>query len=185
MIDPRPNLGVDLDGVVCELWDPFRAEVLRRYNISILRDVPKYNIEECSELTREQAQVIFEEGQSLYRNLPKIPGAKTALIHLNGYYKLHMITHRDFYKGIQSDTRGWLDSRRIPYEKITFTNSNKIQEVLDAKCKYMIENCGETAIKLAELGQRVILLDYSYNRDFKHKLISRAKNWMDIMGILI
>jgi len=187
MIDPRPNLGVDLDGVVCNLWDSFRAEIMKKYNI-FLDDIEaqrKYNVSECSELTRKQVERIFKEGKNMYKNLSMITGARIALTYLKTHYKIHIITHRNFYKGIEADTRSWLDRNEIRYDKITFTNSDKIQQVLNADCKYMIEDCGETAIKLVEAGQKVILLNYLYNRDFNHRLITRMKSWKEIVEILI
>ena len=177
-------IGVDLDGVVCNLWDPFRQQVLMRTGIDLPRDIPAYNPEECSKLTREQMENIFREGRTMYMNLPEIARAKSALRSLKNRYRIHIITHRDFYKGIQKDTLRWLKKHGIPYDKITFTGLDKTREVLDAGCGYMIEDCGEVAIKLAKKRQKVILLDRSYNKSFNHRLISRVKSWDEIISML-
>lgn len=184
MIDQKLNLGVDMDGVICNLWDPFRREIFIRTGIYIPQNIPEYDVEKCSKVTRSQAEDIFKKGGTMYQSLPEVPGAKNALLSLKKRYKIHIITHRNFYRGIQKDTLRWLRMHEIPYNKITFTGSDKTQQVLDAGCEYMIEDRGKTAVMLAKKGQKVVLLDYSYNKNFKHKLITRAKNWNEIVGVL-
>ena len=62
-------IGVDLDGVVCNLWDPFRREVLMKTGIDLPRDIPMYNPEECSKLTREQMENILKQRNIALPNL--------------------------------------------------------------------------------------------------------------------
>ena len=185
MTGQRLNLGIDLDGVICNLWDPFRREVLIRTGVKLPRDIPTYNVTECSKLTVRQVRAVFKEGAAMYQNLMEIPGAKSSLRFLRNHYKICIITHRDFYKGIQKDTKDWLTKHGIFYDKIIFTGLNKTRQILGADCEYMIEDRGEVAVELAKKRQKVILFDYPYNRNFNHRLIKRVKNWGEIVGILI
>ena len=184
--EKRSKLGVDLDGVIASLWTEVVAEVKKLYNVDLPQEdnLQKYDIEKCTDITREQLTYIFKKG-NVFKNPGLIHGAKEAIDRLNEDFSIHIITNRDCYPGIEYDTAKWLRKNKIQYREIIYTDEKKAPHVIKANVEYMIENKGETAYDLADMGQKMLLLDYPYNRAFEHKNIIRVYSWHDILDKLI
>lgn len=119
------------------------------------------------------------------RTMDVFPGAVEGMKKLSKMgYTLVLLSARPYkkYPRIFSDTICWLKKNKIKYDAILW-DENKEEKMLKEipNAKYMIEDCMENAIKIANAKKKVFLMDNSYNQGYQHKNIIRVKNWKEII----
>lgn len=80
---------------------------------------------------------------------------------------------------MRKDTIDWLQRHQIVYDKICFAIWPKIDDIVENKVDIMIEDCVE-AICAQSPYTKHLCYDTRYNRDFKHKNMTRVFSWYDI-----
>ncbi len=113
--------------------------------------------------------------------------ARAGLVETLNYYKdridFKFITSRDpiKYIGMDISTYYWLYVNEIEKDKskVYFAPKEKITLSQQLNVELAIEDNGEIALNLAQVGIPSLLLDYPWNRSnkFKHNLITRVNCW--------
>jgi len=118
----------------------------------------------------------------MLRDLPMIDGAADALWRLSdaGVW-IRVVTHRLYvnwgHAAAISDTVAWLDRHRIPYRDICFLGA---KPEVEADC--YIDDAPHNIDGLREAGNKVIVFDQPYNRDYAGL---RAHDWDEAEGIVV
>lgn len=118
----------------------------------------------------------------MLRHLPMIEGAADALWRLSdaGVW-IRVVTHRLYvnwgHAAAISDTVTWLDENRIPYRDICFLGT---KPEVEADC--YIDDAPHNIDSLRAAGNRVIVFDQPYNREYKGL---RARDWFDVEEIVV
>ncbi len=81
--------------------------------------------------------------------------------------------------------KGWINKNNLHFEDILFCSEiNTPEEKLDfckqISAQIMIDDNPDVALFLAERGVTVLLFDAPYNKDVKHKNITRVSDWNEI-----
>ena len=88
---------------------------------------------------------------------------------------------------VKDVTIRWLKKHKVPYDEIHFTLTKKhlLPGNLRYKFHYFIEDHPEYALRIADLGIKVLLFSYPWNKKIKsHLNIKRVCNWSEILKII-
>ncbi len=77
----------------------------------------------------------------------------------------------------------WLDKNNIKYDKIVFSNLNKLKNCLDNKIDIMIEDSISNIEQLKDY-MKIICFDAKYNQSYDNNKIYRVNNWDDVYNII-
>lgn len=195
LLKGRKTICIDIDGVLAdypggfikfvseEIDKDLSGFVMKRYNL--FNDLSEY-----AGLSKERIKELKHkfrcEGHKRFLNT--VPGAAAGVQEIKRLgYKIVVLSARpaDKYTRIFADTNIWLNNKKIPFDVLYF-DENKEEKIMDKipKAKYVIEDCYENAIKLANFGKKVILIETTYNQFPETKNVIRAKNWMEVMKII-
>lgn len=172
-------LGVDLDGCVADIssWQRFME-----------KQGKMADWEAIDELEALKAEYYRCGG---FRDVPMIDGAREALAEFRAAgYKIVIITARPHwqYKRLYADTIHWLKKNGIEHDLLLF-NKDKAEALYEhihpATPAWFIEDRDKHAMELVNIGINVLLLDYKYNENVEHDLITRVYNWDEIKRVVL
>lgn len=172
-------LGVDLDGCVADIsgWQRFME-----------KQGKMADWEAIDELEALKAEYYREGG---FREVPPIDGAREALREFRAAgFKIVIITARPQwqYKRLYADTIYWLDKQGIEHDILLF-NKDKAEALYEhihpATPAWFIEDRDKHAMELVNVGIKVLLLNYKYNENLEHDLITRVNNWDEIRQVVL
>ncbi|NND74484.1 MAG: hypothetical protein HKN44_05710 [Ilumatobacter sp.] len=185
MADQQFILGVDLDGVVADHTNRFRAIMaeLRGVDPETMPFERDWDFKEWGFAPGEYAEYhrIAVMEHDMFRTMPMIAGAADALWRLSdaGVW-IRIITHRLYihwgHEKAVADTAAWLDANRIPYRDLCFLGA-KPQVEADA----YIDDAPHNIKQLRSAGNTVITFTQPYNRTLPGL---RAANWAEVEEIV-
>jgi uncharacterized HAD superfamily protein len=182
-------IGIDIDGVLADSDPSFRAHLQKIYQRPFLRkDVVYFDYQKCFGLSLVQIEDFWQtfSAQGKWEKIKVIPGALSVLKHFNKK-DIILITARPDY--LKKETLSWLKMNKIPYSRLLFmAGESKHHDVLAHKLKfdYFIEDRFEYSRDLADLGIKVLLLNYPWNKKFgEYPGITRVNSWKDIGKIIL
>lgn len=175
------KIACDIDGVIADSIPSILYIIKNNYDIELKRnDLNQYHFEKDIGLTKEQINFCFKIYNDRYLSiLPKITGSLEGLKTLYKNNEITLLSCRDnLIKTVE-----WLKDDEFTYHKIKLcvTGSHKIEYCIENKIDLIIDDCGETCIEAANKNIKAIVFDTSYNQNFKHELITRCKNWREIV----
>lgn len=182
----KANIGIDLDGVVCDIY-PDAFKVLKEmYPDKIHKEVYGNSWEQTFGLSEEQVMNCFIEcgKRGLLRKARIYPGSKEALYKLVRKYNIYFITWRNYIPNAREDTLYWLDSNKIPYERLIMTNNKYKVAVKESLCFFLddsVQQCNRIA--------KTIVPTYLFKRQWNETeptdaLVKSIASWKDVEKIL-
>jgi len=164
---------VDIDGVLAkfdELFDSYIKRILPHVDTPKKEEVhlrDRYGIDD------DAIDMVFNKfvGDGMFQFCKPLPGIQK----INYLHDPVIITVRP--KEAAEDTYLWLAGNNLHYKKAIFTK-DKSKYAKDTAV--IFEDRGDYILPFAEAGVKCYLFDHPYNKDVKHKNITRIKGWNDV-----
>lgn len=186
------RIGIDIDNVISNFNEALLEEYLKHdkelRNTGIINEKAQYIRKGMFDWTENEEINFYKSNiERIVKELSVKDGAKEYIDKLkNDGNEIFIITGRD--NGEYSDpynmTQDWLDSKKIYYDKIIYTNAykhdkylicieNNIDIIIDDS-KTMCENCRDNGVK-------TVLMDTPYNKDSD---IERVNSWQEFYNYI-
>ena len=181
----KSNIGIDLDGVVCDLYSVARPLFKEMYNIEVADNVS--NVETEYGLTKKQVVDLFAEAgkRGMYRDAAVYDKTRSHLVNISRQYNIFYVTVRDFYHQIKKDTFYWLDKNKLPYFRVVFSRSK--HKIADRENFQMfIDDDADICNRVAKTNTPTYLFRRPWNEDaILDPLVKIVDNWQELEDILI
>lgn len=183
----RGLLLVDIDQVVCDFVTPFCEWGNKVFGKDVSpADVDCYDMFKLFDIPNDPplVQLMLETFFASDTAIPEIPGAVDGLTELASNFRIWYATARP--KRTATKTVDWLSARGIAHRVVHCSSTDKTKLLVNLPkegryVKGIVEDNPETALLAAEKGYRVWLLDYAYNREAEHPLITRVSSWSELV----
>ncbi|MDE1850218.1 MAG: hypothetical protein KGH54_00280 [Candidatus Micrarchaeota archaeon] len=182
----KMTLGVDIDGTLANTVDVFLEYLKRNRGISVKKsEIVHYDMTRHMPISKKEMgdmwEVVWEDHQRIPLEDPRAP---EVLQRLADSFEIHIVTATN---AREHDLRDWLHANRIPYDRIQ-RFKGQIHKV-DSKVDVHIDDCFEISELFIKNNIRLILLEQPWNKNHhalvkNERLVSIAKNWREIEGIL-
>ena len=182
----KPAIGFDLDGVVCDIYQDAFPVLKAMYPKQVTKDVFGNNWEIEFGLTEQEVMNCFMVcgSRGLLRTAKIYPGAKETLYKLTRKYSIYFISWRNYIPNSREDTLYWLDSNKIPYEKLVLTNNKHKVAMKENFCFFSDDNTGQCN-RIAKTRVPTYLFSRPWNeKDETDALVKRIYGWKEIEQIL-
>jgi 5'(3')-deoxyribonucleotidase len=176
------SIGFDLDGVVCDIYHDAFPILKEMYPKKVTKDVFGNNWEQEFHLTEQEVMNCFIAcgSKGLLRTAKIYPGAKETLYKLVRKYNVYFISWRNYIPNSREDTLYWLDSNKIPYEKLVLTNNKHKIAVKEDLCFYCDDNTAQCN-RIAKTKVPTFLFTRPWNeQDDTDAMVKRTSGWKDI-----
>ena len=192
----KPTIAVDIDDVLSPYVTGLLEYYEDEYGIKIKYETLfTNNFSKILKLTPEEGikrarQFVIDKQATI---LP-MPGVENALKKLQKQYKVVIMSFR--HTVIEGITLKWLDDHfKTPFAHIFFLGATvesagirtKAEVCKKINAKWLIDDSLPQIIEAAEVNINTILFgDYPWNQaDTLPKAVKRAKNWDEVLGILL
>lgn len=173
---------IDIDGTIT---DPY-------FFVKYLNELTGKKIKESEYVSQNWNDVYGEEFYEIYNNFDKdygyiyseanlVDGAKEVIENFYNYgNNIFFVTARSEY--VKDITVDWMKSKGLDDFEVIYLgcNSKKLETAKNLNANIFIEDDADNAIKLANEGVNVVLMDANYNKGIEHKNIFRVYNWDEI-----
>ncbi len=183
------KIGLDIDGVLADSDPAFRAHMQKLFQRPFSKkDVVCFDYQQCFSFSEAQFKLFWETftRQGKWEKIKVMPGVKQFLKRVKSK-DITVITARPLE--LKKQTIRWLKINRIPYHKLIFmSRESKHHDVLlhNLKFDYFVEDRFEFSKDLADLGIKVLLLNYPWNLEFgEYPGITRVNSWTKISKIIL
>jgi len=181
------NIGIDIDGVICNLYEDAFPVLKSMYPAKVTGDAFNSSWEKEFNLTEEQVMDCFKEvgRRGMLRRAKIYPGAKESLYKLNRKYNIYFVSWRNYIPNSREDTLYWLDSNKIPYEKLVITNNKHKIAMKEQFCFFLDDN----AMQCNRMAKSVVPT-YLYRRPWNANeptdaLVKVVNNFKEVEKILL
>ena len=176
------RFAIDIDSVIAATGRGLDRELSRRLGRPINQSSrPYYFIEDTlhADVAALDTAKLLMKDPEFYLGLDPIPGARDSVSLISQRYWTCYLTARgeDEYDA----TSTWLHNLRFPRLDIVLSH-DKGKTAEDLGITHAVEDAPHHALRLADNGVVVYLMDYSYNRDIDHPSIIRVRNWRDVIS---
>jgi 5'(3')-deoxyribonucleotidase len=182
----RHNIGIDLDGVVCDIYmDAFKI-LKKMYPTKVTSDKWAGDWQKEYELTEEQVCNIFISAakDGFFRTAKIYPEAKDTLRKLSKMYNIFFVSWRNYIPNAREDTLYWLDSNHIPYEKLVLTN-NKCKAAVNEKFVFFLDDNIQQCNRIAKTQTPSFLFLRPWNSmEGTDALVKGIKSWKEVEQLL-
>lgn len=185
------NIGIDIDNVISNFDEVLKKEFLE--HDKELRNTGIVNPE--AHMTNGMFDWSDDEVWSFYlknieriiKSLDVIEGAKEYIEKLKeDGHTIVIITGRDNgeYADPYNMTKEWLADKKIPYDKLVFTNSykndknGKTRKCFENNIDIMIDDSINNCKDVSEYGIKVLLMETRYNKHVTE--FEKVSNWREI-----
>ena len=185
------RIGIDIDGVLTDI-ERFIADYETKYcienNLPINIKAGEYDEYKTFNWTEEQGIKFWNEYIVYYAT--KYPARDFAAEVIQKLkeeeHEIYIVTARNDY-GVPKEYIGkmkdfvsqWLKDNNISYDKIIYTEGNKLPYCVGNYIELMIEDSPEN-IKDVSTKIPVLCFDCGYNRSVEEKNITRVYSWYDV-----
>lgn len=191
------NIGIDIDGVLTDL-ENYIGTVGKKYmlenNLDFDEEMHKNTI--YGFLSKEDSHQFWDMHWEKYATTIKMRKNASNVIEKlkNDGNKIIIITSRTYDSQIIKDgierqenmkklIIKWLKKNNINYDKIVFSNLNKLKNCLDNKIDIMIEDSVSNIEQLKNY-MKIICFNAKYNQSYTNSQIYRVSNWDDVYNII-
>jgi len=189
IIDDKNVVGIDIDGVLAEYPKGFLNFIKDETGINLNNEeIKTYNLYDAvgeivgADKMKKLKHKFRAEGHK--RNLPVIPGAQEGLKRLRDQGKtIILLSARPYkeYPRIFGDTIDWLNKNNFDFDAIIWDEEKEEKIIKEfPNMKFMVEDNGNNALKIAQAGYKVYLINKTYNQGAVHKNIIRVDGWDEI-----
>lgn len=177
--------GIDVDNTIA-VTDTAALQRLNRrfgtrYNREQLRD---HNVERALKLSPEQVAFIrgIFEDEEFYLRLPCLKRAVEGVNTIAEADDVVYITARP--EKFADVTVCWLSDRGFPVGELVCGVEDKGLVALEYGCEACIEDYPSHALQIVARGIPVYMILCPWNRDFEHPLVTKMRNWGEIIALL-
>lgn len=188
------EIACDIDNTIADLASVFLKtakllfpDKMKDFQMS---DWITINLWKCSSLSAADVMRVYSflNAENLVCELTMYPGAKERVLNWVMNDKVWFITARGgFWPQWEWQTLNWFGKHFIPvsYDRFIFNclgnGRSKADHVRDLGLRYCVEDWGEEAIKIANMGVKVFLIDQPWNQFVQdYPLILRVRSWKEI-----
>ena len=186
----KANIGIDIDGVICDLYKPVYPLLEEMFGIDI-KNTPietlqgNWEREFC--LSQDKIRSLFVEAgkRGMYRDAPVYEDTRSHLVNISRQYNIFYITVRDFYHQIKKDTFYWLDKNKLPYFRVVFTRSK--HKIADREnLQFFVDDDANTCNRVAKTNTPTFLFRRPWNVDsVLDPLVKITNSWQEISDMLL
>jgi len=185
------SLAFDIDGCITDTMGLLLPTLKEKYGVNIpYESATKFKLEELDWVDLHWTEILDTFYECMTERSECLMPQDGALEFIEKYShdgnKLLFITARE--DRLHKATYEWFE-RNVPnlkYEiKFVGVDDSKYEHIIDNNIRTFVEDRADTALKLAEKGINIILLDYPWNREeeYEHPNITRVNSWYDINEI--
>jgi len=181
LIEDKNVIAIDLDGCIAAYPKSYYDFIFKRTGKRI-KDDGSYNVygNVAAVLGEKRAKLLKHEyresGQKRFISCINDPAKLTAKLKKLGF-KIIILSARPYkeYSRIAGDTMFWLKRNNIKFDALFF-DENKDDKIIQKfpKLNFMIEDDGNNALKIAQKGYKVFLVNKLYNQGVSHENIIRV-----------
>lgn len=182
-------IGVDIDGVLADSDVLFREHLEQIFHKPFRQeDIYCFDIQKCFNLTDEQFSLFWDTftREHKWEKIQPVLGARRVLKQLP-QEEIMLMTARP--AELKEATEYWLRKNKIPYAQLLFMEGkSKRDDVVSRgiKLDYFVEDRFEFGKDLADLGIKVLLLNYPWNVQYgSYANVMRVNNWEEIGRIIV
>jgi 5'(3')-deoxyribonucleotidase len=182
----KANIGIDIDGVICDIYPDAFSVLKEMYPEKVKDGVCTAMWEEEFGLTEQQVMDCFINvgKRGIFRKAKIYPGAKEALYKITRRYNIYFISWRNYIPNSREDTLYWLDSNKIPYEKLIMTN-NKYKVAIKEQFVFFLDDNAKQCNRIA----KTIVPTFMFMRPWNQKeetdaLVKGIRSWKEVERIL-
>ena len=191
------NIGIDIDGVLTDLENYIKT-VGKKYMIenNLGFDDTMNTNSICGFLSKEDSHQFWDTHWEKYATSIKVRENASNIIEKlkNDGNKIIIITARAYdsqivkrgikrQKNMEKLIIKWLDKNNIMYDKIVFSNLNKLKACLNNKIDIMIED-SISNIEQLKNHMKLLCFDAKYNHSYTNNQIYRVYKWDDVYNII-
>lgn len=181
----KSNIGIDLDGVICDLYKITRPLFKEMYDIEVSEAC--MDVESEYGLTKKQVTDLFTEAgkRGMYRDAAVYDKTRSHLVNISRQYNIFYVTVRDFYHQIKKDTFYWLDKNKLPYFRVVFSRSK--HKIADREnFQFFVDDDPNICNRVAKTNTPTFLFKRPWNRNtIIDPLVKITDSWQEIEDILI
>lgn len=176
------KIGVDIDGVMCDLVSEVLRIIRKKYRVSLRKnDIYKHEICEILGVTKNEFFKVFEEALSKLEH-PAIKDAPYYINKLNKKHKVIIITSR--LERFNHITKEWLTLNKIQYNQLINIETDKHTK-LDKLDIFVDDNLKEIILASRIKHLKLILFDQPWNKSLNIKnLFTRARTWKEVYSLI-
>lgn len=187
LLKDKKIIGLDLDGCIADyprsyynfIYKKTKKRIKDNGSYDVYKNVEKvFGEEKAKKLKREYR----ESGQKRFIKTINEPDKVTDKLKRKGY-KIIILSARPYkeYPRIFADTLEWLKKNKIKYDAILF-DEHKEEKIINKfpNLNFMIEDNPNIALKIANKGYKVYLVNHKYNEHVKHENIIRINSLKEI-----
>ena len=183
----KKSLAVDVDGVISNTGKKL-AEILSNINGKKINhsDIITYNLELWG-LPKYSHKKFFNK--EFYKSLEPVEDSREVINCLYEDNFVVLITARDQYPNVMSDTNNWLMENGFLFDKL-IQSRNKVGPMKHYKLDYLIDDFYGNCSDLAKEGMDSLLFEQPWNRyvslgsNFEFKHIKKVRDWKDVTKYL-
>ena len=191
------NIGIDIDGVLTDLENYIKT-VGKKYMIenNLGFDDTMNTNSIFGFLSKEDSHQFWDTHWEKYATSIKVRENASNIIEKlkNDGNKIIIITARTYdsqivkrgikrQKNMEKLIIKWLDKNNIMYDKIVFSNLNKLKACLNNKIDIMIED-SISNIEQLKNHMKLLCFDAKYNHSYTNNQIYRVYKWDDVYNII-
>ena len=181
-------IAVDLDGVVFDTEDYYRTYA-HLYDIYVvksgIKNKSEMNVFDRHGWSKENANDFYGKyTEEVLLSAPIKPGAKFVLDKLKQMgHKLVCVTLRGYYRECEiSITEQRLKQAGIEFDKIIYSQLDKVQACLDEKVEVMVEDSHTNIARLSKHGIKCLHMKGAGLKDAEsNENVVVVQNWADVL----
>lgn len=186
------RIGIDIDGVLVDIVRfiaDYGSKFCYENGIKYTVKSDEYDEAKALGITYEQTEKFWNTYLTFYATkYPAREFANTVIKKLRENHEVYIITARneeglpkETYGKMQEMVRKWLEDNEIEYDKLIFTEENKLDTCLANKIDIMIDDAPHN-VKQVSTKIEVFCFDNPYNAKLEGKNITRVYSWFDILN---
>lgn len=185
------RIGIDIDGVLIDYEQfvtDYGTKFCTNHHLPLTINPWHYDEGEVFGWTEEQTNKFWNEYLVYYATEYPARVFASEVIHKlkEEGHEIYIVTARNEY-GMPETHRGkmkilveeWLKQNNIFYDKIVYTEGNKLKYCVGSYIDLMIEDSPKN-IKEISTKLPVLCFDCKYNQEIRNKNITRVYSWYDI-----
>ena len=180
------NIGIDIDGVIqdCENYFRAEAEIFDVHNGNLgIKDPSAVKVQNRMGWAKETFEKFVNEKMfPIMRVAPLLPCAKEVINWLKAQgHKLFVITARGTFSNVEIEiAREMLASHNLPFDKCCFNAQDKLIPCIEEKIDYMIDDSFANIKRVSEGGIKCLYLRSYRTADVDNDNVINVSNWGEI-----
>jgi len=181
------NIGFDLDGIICNSYEPCFKVLKEMYPDRVKSNVWQGEWEKDFNLTNKEVENCFIEcgKRGIFRDAPIYKDCKWLLYKFARYYNIFFVTWRNYIPNAREDTLYWLDSNKIPYYRLIVT-FNKFKIAESENFVFYLDDSPSFCNRVAKTKVPTYLFRRPWNKNEElDALVKVVNSWYDVKNILL